>query len=906
MAQNKQKFLEMVASDLKNRYATDMSKVVVVFPNKRASLFLNDFLCRDGQTIWAPQYRSIDELFGDWSEETKNDEIDSVCRIYHIYKEICGGKEIESLDSFYGWGERILEDFDDLDKNLGNAQQIFSNVSDWKSIDFGAEVEEEARKTLLQFLGYGEQAEQTQIREKFFALWNQLFPIYQQLNDSLREDGLAYEGALFRRVLERLQNGEIALDDRTYHFVGFNALSRVETELFKFLKDQEKAVFYWDYDEFYKNDERSEAGQFVRENLKLFPNALTDANQFNQLTKPKEIEFIATKTENGQANYAATWLQKDDNLTADPKDTAIVLCNEGLIEPILYALPENVGTVNITKGFPLAHTAAYQLAYDFFENERKHEKKTEPLTSEEMQQLLGRLQSRIADEAKKLRSKTYSQASFANITAEAYFQVYRIGERFLRLAATNYFSVSRLTLRKLFLQVVRTRAIPFSGEPAEGLQIMGLLETRNLDFRHVLILSANEGFLPQRPREQSFIPYAIKRHFGLTDAKKRTDVFAFYFFRLLQRAEKITILYNTSAGQQSGEMSRYLLQMLQAKQFDIKHRALIFHHKPVESEPESFSKPEKLYDKIQESGLSPSSLNQFIDCELRFYFSRVLRFRKPDDMPDAMPANRFGTLFHDAAFLYYDKEGLVGKPSGELKAHNLGVLNEKDNATLHKYVSKAFEQNHVAANIYVQEVLVQYMRRLLQYDNATKDLRLEKIESDHKAACAVEISGTSKPAKMTGRIDRIDTHTTDDETWLRVFDYKTGQRSSGPAAKIKTPKDGNPMDGIIRWGDNAGQHANYFFETFYYANLLLCEGEERQLETALFYPQDAVKPDEYKPSMTPSFANCGDEFRERLQEMLNYLFDISEEFKPTPDAQRENVCTYCDFRTICYGKEFIS
>ena len=353
-------FLKAVAEDLYHKVGGDLSRTAIVFPNKRAGLFFNEWLagCSD-KPVWAPAYLTISDLFRGLSPLQVADPIRLVCTLYTIFCQETGNDE-ETLDNFYFWGEMLLSDFDDLDKNRVDADQLFQNLQDLHHLTDkdNSYLTDEQKKMLELFFKNFSISKETELKKQFIDLWNVLGKIYYRFNETLEADGLAYEGHLYRKVVEETDLTQLPYDH--YVFVGFNVLNQVEHRLFTKLKTQGKALFFWDYDEQYLHQPRHEAGEFIRRNLKEFPNELTDSTLFNNLNKPKQVEYISASTENAQARYVSQWLTT--NLTERENETAIVLCHEGLLQAVLHTLPDNqVKALNITMGYPLAGTPIHSL-----------------------------------------------------------------------------------------------------------------------------------------------------------------------------------------------------------------------------------------------------------------------------------------------------------------------------------------------------------------------------------------------------------------------------------------------------------------------------------------------------------------------------------------------------------------
>ena len=608
-----QSFLQLVAHDLYAKIGNDLSRTVLIFPNKRANLFFNEYLAGESdQPIWSPAAMSISDLFQKLSVQKTGDPIRLVCELYKVFKEETESQE--TLDDFYFWGELLISDFDDVDKNLVDADKLFSNLQDLKSLMDDYEfLDKEQEEAIQQFFRNFSIERRTELKEKFISLWDKLGTIYHHYRKNLTELGIAYEGMLYRNVIEQLNTDQLKYDK--YIFVGFNVLNKVEKEFFRKLQKADKAIFYWDYDIFYTQQiKKHEAGEFINRNLKDFPNELP-ASYFDSLKKPKKIRYISASTENAQARFLPEWIRTTFS-SDNEKENAVVLCNETLLLPVLHSIPEEVKNVNITMGFPLAQTPVYsfinaamelqtngycfdtgrftyetvsailkhpytrQLSTkaDIIERELTKTNRFYPLPSELKQdeflanlftprngikELCDYLIGRIKDISTLYRKEGEYNDIFNQLYRESLFQSFLKINRLYSLIESGELNIQPHTLKRLISKVLTSSNIPFHGEPAIGMQVMGVLETRNLDFRNLVMLSLNEGQLPKTGGESSFIPYNLRKAFGMTTIEHKNAVYAYYFYRLIQRAENITLLYNTSSdGLNRGEESRFMLQLL--------------------------------------------------------------------------------------------------------------------------------------------------------------------------------------------------------------------------------------------------------------------------------------------------------------------------------------------------------
>ncbi len=888
-------FLKHVADDLRKKAGNDLSRIAVVFPNKRASLFLNEYLAAEDTVIppviWSPRYMTISEFFTSISPFRLADPIETVCRIYRLYVKLTGSRE--TLDFFYGWGEKLLADFDDADKNMADAKRLFRNLAEIKQIETGEYIDEEKERVLQGFFADFSLKENSQIREKFLELWNVMHPLYTRLNEELAKEGLAYEGALYRNVTEALtaESGDKTLLPAhidKYVFVGFNVLDKVEETLFTHLRQKDKAMFYWDYDLFYcqppvcvpeygraaqRSDGSFEAGTFLRNNLAKFPNELSP-EFFDNLRQEKDLEFVSAPTEAIQARSVAGWL--NTRLTADEKQTAIVLCNESLLQPILHALPPGVKEANITKGYPLHHTIACRTVERAMNGLAED---TKNLSWIDQVAELVKTEATAVSQTPDSLDKT--------LNTEAYFQTYTTLGRFRRLITDGWLNVEAATLHKLLRQVLHSMSIPFHGEPAAGLQVMGVLETRNLDFRNILMLSVNEGNLPHRVNESSFIPHALRREFGLTTARHKTAVYAYYFYRLIQRAEHVRFVYNCSTGNgAAGEMSRFMTQLLIETNHPIRRIALTNQQatKPVKTT--AIPKPSNLPEVLKR--LSPSAINTYLRCPVQFYFQRVARLKTPQPEANIIEPNTLGSVFHRTAELFY--ADMKQRAEGWITPQMLApYLETKNDVLLLHYVRRAMEDEKVPSNPIVETTVKKYFRQLLRGDARLGNFRIIATETPRGLQLSVPYKDGNAEVEIAGTIDRMDLVTPPyaDEETIRVVDYKTGGEPEKAASmeQLFTP---------------APRHPHYILQTFIYS-LLLTNGAKQAIQPTLFFVHKAAE-ENYSPAILfeknvmKDFRKIAGDFQKSLVQLVAEILNPDTTFEPTPTT---DFCRTCPYVCLC-------
>ena len=942
-------FLKQVAADLYRKLHGDFTKVAVVFPNKRASLFFNEYLAQESdRPVWSPAYVSISELFRQSSQWVTGDSIKLVCDLYKVFREVTGSKE--SLDDFYFWGEMLISDFDDADKNLVDTKALFSNLKDLNKLTAEYDFLEEGQKEALsQFFRNFSIEQVTELKRRFISLWDVLGDIYTQYKERLREQGIAYEGMLYREVTEMMDVQKFPYD--TYVFVGFNVLNKVEQTLFSKLHAAGKALFYWDYDTFYLDKHPHEAGEFIRRNLKNFPSELPPA-LFDHLNHPKEITFIESPTENGQARYLPQWIR--ENLTENEKETAVVLCNEAMLQPVLHSLPENVRHINITMGFPLSQTPAYSFVktllelhisgynsrsgrYQFaevisvlkhpytqllseaatpLEKELTEKNRFYPLPSElerdEALSLLFKpcthneeLCKRLADILKQVAQLYRKQAASTSdaldqLYREALFKSFTMVNRFHALLESKDLDVQPATFHRLLVRVMSTASIPFHGEPAIGMQVMGVLETRNLDFCHVILLSVNEGQLPKAGGDSSFIPYNLRAAYELPTPEHHEGVYAYYFYRLIQRAKTVHMLYCSHADDKStGEPSRYIYQLDYESGFDVRKVEVGVDVNLAETAPIEVPKDEGVMARLERfvdaqspATLSPTAFFRYVACPLRFYFHSIARLEADDEISEEVDAPMFGTILHAAVQMLYARIAGEAHPGETLRAMiRTGEVAQAVEAAINE---NYLQDKHATAEDYsgnlllVKDIVIRYLRGgVMPYDAAHDAFAVSGLEEPVAYPFRFRAGGRDLEMKFAGIADRIDTL---DDGALRVVDYKTG------APHLE-------FDGVESLFTGTGkQRLSNILQTLLYA-MMLHRSRGCDVEPALYYVRNMNRPG-YSPQLDDKqtgvkgarYTLYRERFEELLRAQLAELYDTSVPFRQCEDA---DTCKYCDFNVIC-------
>ena len=978
-------FLKIVAKDMLEKYGTDMSDIAVVFPNKRASLFLNNYLAQLAhKPIWTPTYITISDLFRRHSDLKVADPIKSICDLHKTFVK-CTGID-ETLDHFYGWGQLLLADFDDVDKNMVDAKQLFANLSDIHELDDVSYLTDYQKEMIRKFFSNFSDDHNSELKKRFLQLWCHFYDIYTEFNQRMTEQGLAYEGALYRSVVS---NESIEFRHKKYLFVGFNMMQVVELNLLNRLKKQGKAAFYWDYDQYYM-DGNNEAGHYIRQYLPYYPNELADYPQqeiYNNMTKNKDITYISAPTENIQARYVNSWLKENGRYKMG-RNVAIVLSDESLLQSVIHSLPQEVGSINITIGYPLQQTPFYSLIQQLIQLQGiGHPKQGDtyrlhyvlialrhPYTryiSEKYTELLAKLdeQKRFypsreflsldGDEGltllfRNLEEATASQDEYNRklitylldvlrtigthakelndpLFHESLYRTYTLLNRLQDLIIAGDLQVDIITLERLIQQLIQTTSIPFHGEPAEGIQVMGVLETRNLDFDHILVLSCNEGKLPKGVNDSSFIPYSLRKAYGLTTVENKVAIFAYYFHSMLQRAHDITLTYNNATEDgQSGEMSRFMLQMMVESQHSIRRKTLVAGQKPLRpaySDAQKTDEVMAVLDNIKM--ITPTFLNTYQRCQKQFYYKYVKGLLEPDEIDEDEVDNKiFGNIFHRAAELFYytfaSKDDIATDDQGKQRLIRPIVITAddldhalKDTSLIYRLVDRAFREElfKVSSSDYHpkynglqlinKEVIASYLRQLITIDRRQAPFTIIGMEIVVSTTLGVATARGQKLFRIGGFIDRLDSVAASGNPSalgnlaerIRVIDYKTGRSRTSHPKDIEEVFSTQPLA--------IGKHNDYYLQAILYS--LIVKNDRRYnpaqepVSPGLLFIQNAGA-DDYDPTLKlgkellTDVAPLETEFTDHLRSLLADIYDPALPLKPTEDKKR---CVFCPYAALC-------
>ncbi len=981
----RQTFLEEIADKLLAEGGDDPGRIKLVFPNRRAGLFLRKALAKKiSKPVWAPEIYSLEDFLFRYTNQQMADKLTLVYEMYNSYRKV--NPEAESLEKFFFWGEVLVGDFEDIDQYLVEPEHLFRSIQTQKELDEAfAYLGEEERKVIQSFWkSFVPKASNDQ--GHFLRTWQMLLPVYADYRESLRQKNLAYKGMVYRHIAEECREDRFEPGDGVFWFAGFNALTAAEELILKYFVREADARIFWDLDEYYVAPEHQESGQFFRHYQKdtllsqTFPEELPSG-----FTQPKEIEAIGVSLEIGQAKYVGQQLTQ---LAADPgwvpEETVVVMPAEHFLFPVLNSLPETIGQVNITMGYPLKDTPLFGLL-DAVLDMRKNARLRQEREAWSYRDVLSILRhpyvfSTVPEEASRwignierdnlvfLHREDFSTSGkllqtlfvsgenpLSHLVAllELLYETLQENELELEyllqfhqqlirlqtlLSADDTWEVS--LFQKLFRKVAQSVRIPFSGEPLRGLQLMGVLETRNLDFKRVIVLGMNEGNWPAEASTQSFVPYNLRKGFGLPTYDQQDAFYSYLFYRLLQRADKVTFLYNTSNETNlKGEMSRLLYQLKYETQHDITFRSLssdvaIALPKPIVIDKtdavmevlEAYlskdgdnekpivdrsidrahlsGEPENYGPSIMDHGLnyrlSPSAINTYLDCRLRFFYRHVAKLYEPDEVQEEIDPAVFGNILHYALeFLYGDF--IKAKGSEKIEVQDFDALLKGVPAAIRKAFNEHYQMGEgkefraEGRNLIAQSIASKLTLEILKNDKAYAPFEIVGLELDDLSVDFPISDGKGK-VKLKGIIDRVDRK----GDLLRVMDYKSGA-------------DNKVFFGVDSLFDREHPKRNKAaMQTFYYGMLYLHQhpvAEETRVLAGLYNSRELfndnfqveleLKSEDQRGKGTlitdirPYLAN----FAVGLRTVLEEIFDPSVPFNQTQDQKK---CKNCPYNSICH------
>ncbi len=1015
-------FLHSVAKAYASRYP-DLSEVLFLFPNKRSGTFFLKYLKEElkSHASIAPEVKTISEFVGELSQRVAASRIDLLFMLYRCYRRLLGlpeqeegSEETVNFDSFLGWGEAVLGDFNEVDLYLADPQEVFKNVKDYREIS-STFLTEEQRRVMQEYFGRTDPGDPTRFwnnfedeehlseaKKRFLHLWRAMAPLYNDLNAELKEAGLAYTGVMYREAARRLSEEDIKelLPYKKVVAVGFNALSTSEQSIFASLRDEEGyegfdsfADFFWDATGPVLSHDVNSASKFVESNIRAFPCpdwALPTLKLSDKETLPDVMRVVASPSNAAQVKIAGEILAElrgklSGEEFRDAK-VAVVLPDENLLLPMLYSLPGGMGDVNLTMGYPLRLTSVvpfvnlFRRLFNtmrtadgekaFFHRDLRlflsHPFSHACFSTDAINYINGFISSshrmmvkmsEIGSFSPKLAAildglnpnfKPHETLQYLDMilaeVAEAlpgregtmvksrleisHISVYRDALRRLGDILDEYeMKMKPMTVFRLADRLLAGESVGFEGEPLTGLQVMGMLETRSIDFDHILILSANEKVLPRRARTRSFIPDSLRHAYGMPPANYAEGIFAYYFYRMISRAKGVAMIYDarSGGGMRSGDVSRYILQLrhlfAKGKLREEDWKFILSGKEPYDPSVEKIDSEGHPIKEIQEQlqlfcdkgsrkNLSASALQAYRECQVKFYYQTVLGISTDSEPSEFIDAIAAGNILHDVMLRIYlpdaemqrkvlerplmvqretidrllaDKEGLEQLVRRCVNAEHYGFKDEKVDTPL------------TGTTEMVARHIVEQVRGILLHDRELTPFKFYGGEIQDRLDVKLR-SGRHVNFKFA--IDRLDEINVDGKPTLRIVDYKTGSLKLEAAS----------MEELFK-GDWRSEQV---FQLFTYAWLLE--------KVKLPFPTQNVRMEIYDvpgmqkgeenlpmvgttdeegntitaPQPIESYGIVAEEFSEGMEKMIDSIFD-----SPRFEACDETECSLCELRTLC-------
>ncbi len=925
-------FLDKIATRLLVKFPDGMEGVAVVLPSKRAVVFLKHYLAQKiKKPVFLPEFYSIEEFVEKLSSLQVLDNISLQFRLYQSYLNNPPQK-VDSFDDFLNWSNVLLHDFNDIDRNMVDATAIYSNLKDVKELE-GWSVEDWSLSV----------DELTPMQSDYISFFGAMINWYHDFKEQLKAENVAYQGMAYRQAAECVDSATISW--KKVWFVGLNALTKSEQKIINFLKKEDVARVFWDADHFYYDNPMHEAGGFLREQKEQW-SEIDFKGVDNYYAKQKEsFKVIACPKNITQAKVASEVIRKFSKEDLDNSNTAIVLADEGLLFPVLHNLPSEVKQLNVTMGSPLKGTALFAFVEALFnmqlhaikyrhkafyykdviavvehpyfsklaeENELSDFKRfitnhnivfigksnidnffksSEIVKSlfilwTTVNQALEALDSLIGALRLPLVGKTGS------IESEVLSTFYRCLTSLNNLLSVSSFDIELRTLQVIMQQLVANETIPFKGEPLKGVQLMGILESRTLDFKNVIMLSVNEGKLPKGKSVNSFIPYDMKRYFKLPTYSESDAVFSYHFYRLLQRANNITLVYSSVTDDfGSGEKSRFITQLLsEYKSSEIKEyvykgedfeideiQPIVVQNKGLESVLKAWAT----------NGVSPSALNRYNNCSLSFYYHYLAKIRVDEQIDEYADSSTLGTAVHNALDKHYPigvlEESFIKENTGAIlstiRDEFVEVLSEQGMEEGKNYLSLQIAQKLTKDFLALEQKTIR--------EAAAENQQIKVLSKEENLDCEINIDGLE--FRLIGKADRVDVK----GDVVRIIDYKTGMVTP---SELKFQEYDELVDNPKR---------AKAFQLLMYAYIYMkmnpnCLGKElivgnyafKNLKEGLITVTQKAGSSETKVVKITSAVL--DEFQDQLEVVLTKI--VNDDFEQTSDI---NSCKWCDYKSIC-------
>ncbi len=948
-------FLQEVAKEI-SKSKDDFQNLNIICPNIRTIDYLKHYIAGElNQTTWSPKFMNLSELFQKYTDFKKADELVLMLELFKAFKLVFAESKYFSdynFDKFYGIGEIILKDFNEIDNYLIDIDKIFINIYDYENINYAKDyLTEEQIATIQEFFSHFSTENISEEKEYFIELWTKIPSLYKLFNEKLLARNIGYNGLINRDLANRIKatGFQSENENERYIFVGFNALTKAQKVVMQEIQKTGKAKFFWDYDNFYVNDWENEAGLFVRENLKIFSDDLKIDR--NTLKNDKNIRLIGFPLEISQTKAIPTILKEMNIDLTDKKQlakTAIVMPDDNMLFQVLHALPQQIEQVNVTLGFPFKNTRIYnfisqwldllyifikktnvyyddlthffdnQLLSEIFENNLEYvqnffsKQKAMYYKIEDLQaidnhyvnilfdkQNISNVDVLLENILKILEVIFYKIDKLQRqVETEAIFQFYKQMLSIQTLFANELANDKEIISSQIIIRFLKNQLsgvhIPFQGKSLDGLQLMTIMETRNLDFENLIILNLNEQILPQKANNSSLISEFMRQSFGMPILMYQDSIFAFLFYSLIQNSKNIVLTYSNLISDKSGELSRFVQQLKYETNLIKQTEQFGEQINPKRMQKFEVEKTDEIYAKLEnylfgQKLLSASSLNTYISCPLKFYFQKIEKIEpiEQDKNEFEIDALKFGNIFHNSMEKLYTP--YIGRI---ITKEDFKIIRKKIDATIQETLLDELQNIKEATenglNEIITDVIKKYVKRLLEIDENYAPFRVLSLETSkiYKGIFDINVNSKSHKINILAILDRVD----EKDKITRIIDYKTGKddlQIKKVEMLFNTEKITNKKKAIFQM---------LLYSLIYKQNMPTFYFEPMLLKTTEMLTNSSGKIKIDKEEINSESSEILNEFEGYLIELLEEIFDKEISFSQTPNIE---TCKYCDFVGIC-------
>ena len=940
-------FLEEVVDYTFRKY-DDFRKLSIIFPNRRAGLYFQKALSKkNNKALWSPSVLTLEDFIQEYSNiKIADDVADSIIlnfQLFEVIKKIQGKESYVSFDNFYYWGKILIKDFDDIDLSLKEESKIFKFIRTQKDIEESFNFLEKENYEKIKSFWVKFFPKMSVNQKNFSDTWKILSKVYSEYKKILLKNKLAYKGLVYKEFLKKIDSGIISKDQK-YLFVGFSTLSNSEKKIIKYFIKNHSSMAFWDLDDYYYNDDKQEAGDAFREfsndkTLNLtFPKSIP--NNFN--SSSKKFNSIGIGSQVGQCKILGSILSKkikDKNFDQDK--VLVLLPDENLLLPVLNSIPDKISNINVTMGLNLSETPLFSLVQVIYRSIKKSiirdYKKVNYfkdilslLSHPYIYQSDSDLSEKIVEgiRTKKVlyvdhdSLRSYSELlnyifsndkSIIHVLREVCSYLFnssknlgKLDREFIKSFLEILDKVLKMDIKfesienqlKLINQILKMTRIPFSGEPLSGLQIMGVLESRNLDFNDVYILSMNEGDFPKSVFNISFIPFNIRKAFSLDTSDSMDKVYSYLFYRVIQRAKNITFIYNTSTSFTSkGEKSRFIKQLDSESRYSINNVTISDKLDLIKKPKLEINKTKQIIEilsnRFYKSGyMSPSGVKDFMDCSLRFYFKYVANIKEIKEVSTEILKPDFGRIAHKTLEDLYNNL-IDDKGNKKINSNDFFILKNSLSGTLKNVIKRHFKLNKKnefkleGNNIILFDIILDYISKVISLDEKYAPFELVDLEGDRKSGYIKELKlKNNLKINISGLVDRVDKKNEN----YRIIDYKTGSDSK----KIRN------ID--LLFSDRKKDRNDAIFQLLFYSILLKEKLNKnininpglmniREMNNKNFSINVSINDHQLK-NAEPYLKD----FEDSLLKILNKIFDLDQPFTQTEDT---DACLYCAYKNMC-------